>query len=281
MWCSLRYVYLRFHLRCTLPSSLNNFHITVYKYYSIMKSHPQALLLSSSNCHGYSLLEFAKQEICSFLGKNNVTELVFVPYAQKNYDDYTKKIKNVITPWGFSVVGLHTYPDPADAINSAKAIFVGGGNTFLLLKTLYDNELVNLIRERVHTGNLVYIGSSAGTNVATKSIHTTNDMPIIYPPSFDAISIVPFNINPHYIDKVETDTHKGETRDQRIEEYMEMPHANPVLGLKEGCILHVDGDSLILKGVAGAVLFQVGDKKVEYPVGADVSFLLDCTKEAN
>lgn len=182
---------------------------------------------------------------------------MFVPYAQKNYDDYTKKIKNVITPWGFSVVGLHTYPDPADAINSAKAIFVGGGNTFLLLKTLYDNELVNLIRERVYTGNLVYIGSSAGTNVATKSIHTTNDMPIIYPPSFDAISIVPFNINPHYIDKVETDTHKGETRDQRIEEYMEMPHANPVLGLKEGCILHVDGDSLILKGVAGAVLFQV------------------------
>lgn len=182
---------------------------------------------------------------------------MFVPYAQKNYDDYTKKIKNVITPWGFSVVGLHTYPDPADAINSAKAIFVGGGNTFLLLKTLYDNELVNLIRERVHTGNLVYIGSSAGTNVATKSIHTTNDMPIIYPPSFDAISIVPFNINPHYIDKVETDTHKGETRDQRIEEYMEMPHANPVLGLREGCILHVDGDSLILKGVAGAVLFQV------------------------
>ncbi|CAH2240599.1 jg21072 [Pararge aegeria aegeria] len=245
-----------------------------------MQTNAQALLLSSSNCHGFSLLEFAKQEICSFLETRNVSELVFVPYAQKNYDDYTKKIKDAFTPWGFSVIGLHTYSDPAAAINSAKAIFVGGGNTFLLLKTLYDNQLVHLIREKVITGNLLYIGSSAGTNVATKSIHTTNDMPIIYPPSFDAISIVPFNINPHYIDKIETDTHKGETRDQRIEEYMEMPHANPVLGLREGCILHVNGDSLVLKGVAGAVLFEVNvSKKVEYPVGADVSFLLNYAKE--
>lgn len=179
-----------------------------------------------------------------------------MPYAQNGYDGYTKKIKEVIDPWGFNVKGLHTFSDPFKAINSAKAIFIGGGNTFLLLKTLYDKNLVNLIRERVNAGNLSYIGSSAGTNVATKSIHTTNDMPIIYPPSFDGIGIVPFNINPHYIDKVENETHKGETRDQRIGEFLEMPHANPVLGLREGCILHVNGESLILKGVAGAVLFK-------------------------
>ncbi|CAH2104357.1 unnamed protein product [Euphydryas editha] len=240
-----------------------------------MKACRQALLLSSSNCHGYSFLEFAKQEISSFLKKNGVTQLIFVPYAQNDHDDYTKNVTTVITPWGFNVAGLHTYPDPVKAIKEAKAIFIGGGNTFLLLKKLYENNLVNLIRERVYTGNLVYIGSSAGTNVATKSIHTTNDMPIVYPPSFDAIGIVPFNINPHYIDNLEKDTHKGETRDQRINEFIEMPHANLVLGLREGCILHVDGESLVLKGVAGAVIFKKGESKVEYPVGTDVSFLLN------
>ncbi|CAG9566664.1 unnamed protein product [Danaus chrysippus] len=221
-----------------------------------MEQHSKALLLSSSNCHGYSMLEFAKGEICDFLKKHDVQELIFIPYAQKGYDGYTKTIKNVIVPWGFTVSGLHTFNDPAEAIKTARAIFIGGGNTFLLLKTLYDNNLVSLIRERVWAGDLAYIGSSAGTNVATKSIHTTNDMPIIYPPSFDAIGIVPFNINPHYIDKPENEKHKGETRDQRIGEYMDMPHASTVLGLREGSILHVNGKSLILKGVAGAVLFK-------------------------
>ncbi|XP_037301571.1 probable alpha-aspartyl dipeptidase [Manduca sexta] len=216
----------------------------------------QALLLSSSNCHGYTLLEFAKQEICNFLKKNNVSELIFVPYAQNDFNGYTAKIKEVIDPWGFTVTGLHTYPDAANAVNSAKAIFVGGGNTFLLLSRLYEKGLVSIIRKKVDEGSLAYIGSSAGTNVATKSIHTTNDMPIIYPPTFDAIGIVPFNINPHYIDKVENEKHKGETRDQRINEYMEMEHAAPVLGLREGAMLQVDGASLMLKGVAGAVLFK-------------------------
>nr|XP_026488430.1 probable alpha-aspartyl dipeptidase isoform X1 [Vanessa tameamea] len=261
-----------FTLHNTFISHITNSLRSHYSY-TIMKMSRQALLLSSSNCHGYSLLQFAKQEISYFLQKNNVTQLLFVPYAQNNHDEYTKKMKDVIEPWGFNVTGLHTYPDPASAIKSAKAIFIGGGNTFLLLNKLYENNLVNLIREKVNGGSLVYIGSSAGTNVATKSIHTTNDMPIIYPPSFEAVGIVPFNINPHYIDKIETDTHKGETRDQRIAEYMEMTHANPVLGLREGCILHVNGDSLLLKGVAGAVLFKK-ESKVEYPVGADISFLL-------
>ncbi|XP_038221968.1 probable alpha-aspartyl dipeptidase [Zerene cesonia] len=240
-----------------------------------MQSKRQALLLSSSNCHGYSLLEFARDEICNFLKMNNVEELIFVPYAQNDFDSYTNKIKEVINPWGFSVKGLHSYGDPIDAIKSAKGIFIGGGNTFLLLSRLYEKKLVQLIRERVENGSLVYMGSSAGTNVATKSIHTTNDMPIIYPPSFDGIAIVPFNINPHYIDKVESETHKGETRDQRISEYMEMDHANPVLGLREGSILYVNGNSLILKGVAGAVVFKKNEKKIEYDVGTDVSFLLD------
>ncbi|XP_047514355.1 probable alpha-aspartyl dipeptidase [Pieris napi] len=246
-----------------------------FKTLSTMQSQRKALLLSSSNCHGYSLLEFAKEEICKFLSSNDVKELIFVPYAQNDFDGYTKKISDVINPWGFPVRGLHTFSNPIDGINSAKAIFIGGGNTFLLLSRLYEKKLVELIKDRVTSGNLLYIGSSAGTNVATKSIHTTNDMPIIYPPSFDAIAIVPFNINPHYIDYVENSTHKGETRDQRLAEYMEMAHANQVLGLREGSILHVNGISLILKGIAGAVVFKRNKDKTEYKVGADVSFLLE------
>lgn len=239
----------------------------------------QALLLSSSNCHGYSMLEFAKQEICNILEKNSVTELVFIPFAQKDYDGYTAKIKEVIEPWGFAVTGLHSYSNLIDRINSAKAIFVGGGNTFVLLKTLYEKNLIQVIRDRVHEGSLVYIGSSAGTNVATKSIHTTNDMPIVYPPTFEAIGIVPFNINPHYIDVI-SETHKGETRDQRIYEYLETAHCNPVLGLKEGSMLHVDGYKLTIKGIAGAVLFQKTDKKpLIIAPDTDVSFLLQQDKE--
>lgn len=185
-----------------------------------------------------------------------MNEIIFVPYAQNDFNGYTDKIKSVVAPWGYKVTGLHTYPDPADAIMSSKALFVGGGNTFMLLKRLYEGNLVNLINSRVTEGHLLYIGSSAGTNVATKSIHTTNDMPIIYPPSFEAIGIVPFNINPHYIDMLESATHKGETRDQRILEYLDMPHAAPVLGLKEGAILNVSGNTLRIKGVAGAVIFK-------------------------
>ncbi|KAJ8726531.1 hypothetical protein PYW07_001229 [Mythimna separata] len=238
-----------------------------------MPSQRQALLLSSSNCHGYGLLEFAKEEICNLLCKNNISELVFIPYAQTDYDNYTARMKEAIEPWGITVTGLHSYPNVIERINSSKAIFVGGGNTFLLLKTLYDKNLVHLIRKKVDEGSLVYIGSSAGTNVATKSIHTTNDMPIIYPPSFEAIGIVPFNINPHYIDII-SEKHKGETRSQRIYEYLSMSHAAPVLGLEEGAMLHIDGYQLTIKGVSGAVLFKKNCTAPEhYPCGSDVSFL--------
>ncbi|CAH0689813.1 unnamed protein product [Chilo suppressalis] len=238
-----------------------------------MQSYRQALLLSSSNCHGFSMLEFAKQEICSVLEKNNVKKLLFIPYAQNDYNKYTAKIKEVIDLWGFEVSGIHTYKNAEKAISDSKAIFIGGGNTFLLLKRLYEHNLVELIRKRVYDGDLLYIGSSAGTNAATKSIHTTNDMPITYPPTFDAIKIVPFNINPHYIE-MESETHKGETRDQRISEYLEQECASPVLGLREGSILKVDNNTLLIKGVAGAVLFEKGAKKTEFAVDSDVSFLL-------
>lgn len=234
----------------------------------------QLLLLSSSNCHGFTLLEFARTYLDDFLKTNNVTEILFVPYAQVDHDTYTATIGNVFHHWGYRVSGIHTHQSPQDAVKSAKAIFVGGGNTFLLLKQLYDNNLVELIRDRVFKEGLLYIGSSAGSNVATKSINTTNDMPITYPPSFDGIALVPFNINPHYLEVLDPTTHKGETRDQRIEEYLQQPHCAPVLGLKEGAILHVEGESAFLKGIAGATLFIPKREKKNYSVGADLSFLL-------
>lgn len=187
--------------------------------------------------------------------RKSVNEIIFLPYAQNDYDGYTARVKAVLEPWGIKVSGAHTHTDPLNLLASTKAIYVGGGNTFLLLKRLYDLKILDVIRNRVENGNLLYIGASAGSNVATKSIHTTNDMPITYPPTFDAIGLVPFNINPHYVETV-SDIHRGETRDQRIYEYLEMNYATPVLGLREGSILKVDGTVLTIKGVAGAVLFR-------------------------
>ncbi|XP_022670842.1 alpha-aspartyl dipeptidase-like [Varroa destructor] len=148
------------------------------------------LLLSNSTTYGTSYLSYAKDMIKAFLGKHEVSEILFVPYARCDYEDYTTTVREAVEPMGFSVKGIHTFPSPVEAVNKAQCIFIGGGNTFLLLKTLYENQLVEPIRKRVLEGNLVYIGSSAGTNVSTPSINTTNDMPIVYPPTFEALNLV-------------------------------------------------------------------------------------------
>lgn len=188
-------------------------------------------------------------------------------------DEYTEKVAKPFKEFGFEVEGIHKSNDPVAAVNSAQAIFIGGGNTFHLLKTLYDKKLVEPIRQRVLDHGIPYIGSSAGTNVATVSIQTTNDMPISLPPTFYALQLVEFNINPHYLDPVANNEHQGETREQRITEFHHINSA-AVLGLREGSALLVDGNNAKLIGYTNARLFRRNQEPAEYEKDADLSFLL-------
>ncbi|KAF5275791.1 hypothetical protein FQR65_LT15437 [Abscondita terminalis] len=231
------------------------------------------LLLSSSKVHGYEYLEYAKNDINDMLRKHNVSNILFIPYALKDHDKYLSTVSSVLSNWGYEVHGIHRN-DPRSMVEHAEAIFVGGGNTFVLLKSLYDQGLVELIRHRVLHDGIPYLGSSAGTNVATKSICTTNDMPIVYPPTFDGLKLVPFNINPHYIDHDPASKHKGETREERILQYQELPGAGVVIGLREGCSLFIDGDSMVLKGLTTSKLFVPGKEPEELEAGTDLSYLL-------
>ncbi|XP_030381521.1 probable alpha-aspartyl dipeptidase [Scaptodrosophila lebanonensis] len=231
------------------------------------------LLLSSSRLHGYGYLEHARAQLEDLFKSKNVKTVLFVPYAGRNHDKYTETVRSALQPWGYAVEGLHNKVDKAQALRDAQAIFVGGGNTFVLLRTLYELNLVEPIRELVLERGLPYVGSSAGTNVATRSIHTTNDMPVAYPPSFEALALVPFNINPHYLETDANTNHKGETRDERIEEFVAY-HKRPVLGLRESNFLRIQGDRATLLGTRAAKLFKADGAAEEYAPQADLSFLL-------
>lgn len=207
------------------------------------------LLLSSSQVHGHPYLEFAAADITDLLKGSRVSSVLFIPYALKDHDAYTRKVAAVFTKLGFGLNGIHQLGNPVEAVQKAEAIFIGGGNTFRLLKALYDNKLIEPIRKRVLTDGIPYMGASAGTNVATRSINTTNDMPIVYPPSFDALNLIPFNINPHYLDPDVNSTHKGETREDRILQYHEEEGSTTVLALREGSCLLVKDDRAVLKGI--------------------------------
>lgn len=229
-------------------------------------------MVSNSTLHGSGYLDHCQQQITLFFGKS-VKRVLFVPYALHDRDGYTKTARDKFRSLGYEVDGIHEAADPVDAVQKAEAIFIGGGNTFRLLRSLYENQVVSEIRKRVLEDGVPYMGSSAGTNVATISISTTNDMPIVYPPTFAAIGLVPFNINPHYLDPDPNSRHMGETREQRISQYHEEVDTC-VLGLREGCMLLVEGNKVTLLGSTNARLFNRGQSCVEYSPGSDLSFLL-------
>uniref|UniRef100_A0A8C8FTK0 Alpha-aspartyl dipeptidase n=1 Tax=Oncorhynchus tshawytscha TaxID=74940 RepID=A0A8C8FTK0_ONCTS len=206
------------------------------------------LLVSNSTLHGGGYLEHCQQQIKDFFGIG-VKRILFIPYALCDRDGYAKTAR--------------------DKFNS-----LGGGNTFRLLKCLYDNNVLSEINKRVLQDGVPYMGSSAGTNVSTVSINTTNDMPIVYPPSFNAIGLVPFNINPHFLDTDPNSRHMGETREQRIIQYHEEPDTPSVLGLREGSMLLVEGNKATLLGTCKARLFTRGKPTTDFESGSDLSFLL-------
>jgi dipeptidase E len=226
----------------------------------------QLLLLSNSATYGGSYLSHALDALGDIL--DGIDELVFVPYALADHDGYTALVRTALEPLGVSVVGAHT---DDEALGKADAIFVGGGNTFRLVKALHGS--FDLIRDRVLSGT-PYIGSSAGTNIAAPTIRTSNDMPIVQPPSFETLGLVPFQINPHYLDPDPDSKHQGETRELRITEFLEENDV-PVLGIRENTWLRRRDDTLTLEGIpAGARLFRRGAAPTNITPGTDLSHLL-------
>jgi dipeptidase E len=231
------------------------------------------LLISNSTRHGEPYLDHCADAIVSLLGPS-IRRVLFVPYAIHDHDAYTANVRSRFQVMGFEVDGVHrSGATSAHAVEGAEAIFIGGGNTFRLIDALWRHQLIQPIRRRVLSG-APYIGTSAGANVACPSIRTTNDMPIVQPPSFAALDLVPFNINPHYQDPIAGSTHMGETREQRIAEFHE-ENTPAVVGLREGAWLHVAGDTMTLEGSAGVRLFRRGQPAEEFASGSRLDFLLN------
>lgn len=229
------------------------------------------LLLSNSALHGRPYLEHARAALAEFLGPSCTVH--FAPFALADHDGYTRKVADALRPLGASVVGLHAVGDAAAAVGSAELLFVGGGNTFRLLSAIQQRGLMEPVRRRVAAGELRYLGSSAGTNLACPTIRTTNDMPIVQPASLEAFGLVPFQVNPHYLEPEAGSTHMGETRAERIAQFLEENDV-AVLGMREGAWLRRRGETLTLQGTTGAVLFRRAHSPAVFSDGADVSFLL-------
>lgn len=236
------------------------------------KAMPRLLLISSSRVHPTGFLEHCRDAIAEHF--SGCDEVAFVPYALADHDHYESVVQAAFAPIGIPIHSIHHAADPVSRIQSAAGIFTGGGNTFRLLKTLYDLKLMERLRHQVRQANIPYMGSSAGTNLAGPTIRTTNDMPIVEPASFEALNLVPFQINPHYQDADPDSTHKGETRAQRLDEYLEENEA-PVVAIREGSWLQVSNSTCQLCGTTGMVLFRRGQQAQEMGPSADLSFLLN------
>ena len=231
------------------------------------------LLISNSTNPGEPYLDYPKHRIKEFLGDRHVKAL-FIPYAAVtfSYDDYELKVRDRFREVGHDVISIHHYTDPVKAVQKASAIVVGGGNTWMLLKLLRDNNLIEPVRKKVLSGT-PYIGWSAGSNVACPTIRTTNDMPVVQPSSFRAFNLIPFQINPHYLD-ANPAGHAGETREQRIEEFIEVNKGLWVAGLREGTMFIIEGADIRLSGPRKARIFRKDHEPLELGEGDDFSFLL-------
>jgi dipeptidase E len=225
------------------------------------------LLISNSTLHGSGYLDHAENEIQSFLGGKS--RVLFVPYAMYDRDSYAALARRRFEAMGHTLDSAH---EPDSSIDRADVVFVGGGNTFRLLDSLYRQGLLEPIRHRVAHG-MPYIGSSAGSIVACPTLKTTKDMPVVEPPSFDALGLVPFQISPHYLDPDPASTHMGETQEERILQYLE-ENDLPVVGLREGSMLRLEGSAVVLAGRTAARLFVKGARPVEHEPGARLDSLL-------
>lgn len=230
------------------------------------------IIASTSTIHGSGYLEYILDELNVFF--KNAKSILFIPYARPggiSHDDYTTKAADAFAKINKTVKGIHEYENPIEAIEQAEAIFVGGGNTFVLTSQLYKNNLNATLQTAIKNGT-PYLGTSAGSNICGLTIKNTNDMPIMYPPSFNALAFVPFNINPHYLDPDTNSTHMGETRETRIKEF-HYYNTPPVVGLREGSWLHVQDNSIVLKGTLKARIFEYNKPPYEIETGTELNYL--------
>ena len=227
------------------------------------------IVASTSTIHGSSYLEYLLPTLSSHF--KNVKTLLFIPYARPSgisYNEYTAKAKEAFNAIHIDVKGIHEFNNPKEAIINAEGIFTGGGNTFELVNQIYKNNIFDVLKEVVENGT-PYLGTSAGSNICGVSMMNTNDMPIVYPPSFKTLEFIPFNINAHYLDPIEGSTHMGETRETRIKEY-HVYNKTSVVGLREGSWLKVDGNSIQLQGELSARVFKQNEIPFELESGVEV-----------
>jgi len=227
------------------------------------------IIASTSTVFGGNYLDYLLPTMSEVFGETD--EVIFIPYARPggvSHDEYTAHAAKAFSEINKKVIGLHTIENPVDAIKNAKGIFTGGGNTFVLVSQLYHYGVMEALRKEIFKG-LPYLGTSAGSNICGVTMQTTNDMPIVYPPSFKTLGAVPFNINPHYLDPNPGSKHMGETRETRLQEFHTQNNI-PVVGLREGSWLQVDGDSIILKGPHSARIFEQSKAAYELDSGARV-----------
>jgi dipeptidase E len=235
-----------------------------------MRPHARLLLISNSTAYGRGYLDHVESEIRSFLG--GAQSVLFFPFALYDRDAYTTTAKTRFGAMGYCLESAHKAAHPKKAVEETDAIFIGGGNTFRLLKALQDLDLIEPIGQKVRSG-APYIGSSAGSNVAGPTIKTTKDMPIVQPRSFDSLGLVPFQISPHYLDPDPSSHHMGETQEERILQFLE-ENDTPVVGMREGVWLIVEDGLVRLKGLSGARIFRRGHAPVEVAPGTEISELM-------